>query len=772
MQRLFSKNKFVCCLMMCVSLFLTACSTGASNDDNISNEDNSISTAPVSTAPVSIAQKPEWVYVPEWIELPDIRADYYAMQLFGDTVCYITRPEEAGDATQQAICRYSLTDGELTSIPVDWEDDGYIREGVSYTFDENGNVWLIVNTYPADFSQRMLFLSMYDAEGKNVYVKEVTEQLGSASFGSIVADRQGQLYVFSDEFSEEEGVWLYTADGSYHGFISWEPAKDVRIRGTIEGEDGKLYVCLSKGENADHCTLAEVDFEKKQFVESIKDFPMVNEVCADPAGQYDCLLYDNTAAYGYAFSTQKKEELFVWQDTDVNGYVVTCLSALGDGRYFCAMNDPVYDDRGIVLFTRIRAEEVPKRLELALAAVDGGSGLAALAVDFNRNNSRYHITVQNYDSLTDLYNAILSKKPIDLIDLTGVNVRNLTRQGALEDLTPYLEQSEIFTRLDFLDGILEAYTFDNTLVGIPESFRLQTVVGDGSMLENDAGLTLEECLAIAVDHPEAMLFDKITREEMMQYLMIFNEDTFIDWETGECHFDSAQFKAVLEFVSRFPDSIEEEPEQVHLASKIQSGEVLFAIGNMSGVKAFQRYEPMFGEAAACVGFPTMDGKGGTLLFGGDAFGIAANSGNKSGAWDFIESILNRRNTEGMSNEEIYDAYYNHEPPSQFPTLKKAMSAIIDYRVETDKAQGKEIDIYMDGLHFNSHPVTMEEINIIMELVPNATPFFSAEDNTVIKIIQEEAGAYYSGQKGIDDVVSIIQNRVQVYVNENSYASTA
>ena len=156
---------------------------------------------------------------------------------------------------------------------------------------------------------------------------------------------------------------------------------------------------------------------------------------------------------------------------------------------------------------------------------------------------------------------------------------------------------------------------------------------------------------------------------------------------------------------------------------------------------------------------------GTLLFGGNAFGIAANSGNKSGAWDFIESILKRKNTDGMNNEEIYNAYYLYEP-GQFPTLKKAMAAVIDYRVEKDKADGREININMGGLHFNSHPVTREEIDIIMDLVPNTIPFFSAEDDAVIRIIQEEAGAYYSGQKRVEDVVGIIQNRVQVYVNEN------
>ncbi len=186
---------------------------------------------------------------------------------------------------------------------------------------------------------------------------------------------------------------------------------------------------------------------------------------------------------------------------------------------------------------------------------------------------------------------------------------------------------------------------------------------------------------------------------------------------------------------------------------------------MSRMTTFQLYEAMFCENAACVGFPTADGRGGTLLFADNAFGIFAGSGNKSGAWDFIESVLNRNNTDGMDNEEIYYACYYGS--SQYPTMKKAVSAIVDYIMETDKTGQFGTMSYLDGWRFTGHAVTWDEINAILDLIPDATPYFSVEDDEIIKIINEEAGAYYSGQKGIDDVISIIQNRVQLYVNENT-----
>ena len=74
---------------------------------------------------------------------------------------------------------------------------------------------------------------------------------------------------------------------------------------------------------------------------------------------------------------------------------------------------------------------VDKGILIEHHAVDGDSALAALAVRFNRSQERYRIDVQDYGSLTDLYNAILTGEAMDLIDLSGVDVESLMRQGVL-----------------------------------------------------------------------------------------------------------------------------------------------------------------------------------------------------------------------------------------------------------------------------------------------------------------------------------------------------
>ncbi len=734
-------------------------------------------------AGAAATRHPEYVYVPRRITLADPRVDYGRMQQAGDSLCYISMNGEAEDEAQE-ICRYSFTDGELARVPIQWPMEGKNRDVCTYAFDREGNVWLIANVYSADYSQMSRFLCRFNPEGGNLFSREITGQMGrDAAPGSMALDRQGRIYVFTSGYADEAGIWTYTAEGEYGGYISCDPAESFQVKGAADGKDGGFYVCFSRGADPESCILAEVDFEKGKLTELAGDFPAVSGFSADPLGQYEFLIYDGRKAFGCSLpggtggSPGEMTELFTWGDSEVNGYFVSRFGALEDGRYFCTVEDWQHDDRGIVLLTRTRWEEAPRRENIVLASVGGGGDLAALAVGFSRNSDAYHLTVKEYDSLTDLYNALLAKEPVDLIDLSGVDVEKLAGQGVLEDLAPWLEQSGALGAEDFLEGILNAYTFDGILTGIPESFTLRTVVGDGA--GGTAGLSLEGLLGAAGRHPGALPLGETTREEMMRYLLMFNEETFIDWEAGQCHFDSEQFGEVLEMLRSFPEASGDNPaggsgsgdfgrgDSASLPTMIQDGQVLFAVADLYGLDTYQLYEGMFGGNAACVGFPTPEGKGGTLLFPQNAYGIAAGSGNKAGAWKFIEGVLTRMDVEGMEKEEVYKEY---TLPNRLPVLKRIWNMMTEYRMEADserRADRFPIKIFDDGWSFQHHALTQEEIDVVLGLLKEAVPAFTVEDDAALSIINEEAAAYYSGQKGLEDVVKVIQNRVQLYVSENS-----
>ena len=63
------------------------------------------------------------------------------------------------------------------------------------------------------------------------------------------------------------------------------------------------------------------------------------------------------------------------------------------------------------------------------------------------------------------------------------------------------------------------------------------------------------------------------------------------------------------------------------------------------------------------------------------------------------------------------------------------------------------------------PSTQEEADKVRKAFEEGI-YYSAENKPLLDIIEEEAGAYFGGDRELDDVVKIIQSRIQVYLNEN------
>ena len=262
----------------------------------------------------------------------------------------------------------------------------------------------------------------------------------------------------------------------------------------------------------------------------------------------------------------------------------------------------------------------------------------------------------------------------------------------------------------------------------------------------------------------------MAKREIMQAMMMFNEDAFIDWSTGECNFNSDEFKKMLEFVNRFPDEVDWQQDGPSTPTRIQNGEVLLDTAYLYDFDQIQLYEEIFQGKAVCVGFPTMDGTGGHELSASNAYAISTKSNQKDGAWAFIESVLNK--------EDSNNRYWNG-----FPTVKSQLDAMIAEATKVEYATDENGEVildesgeaiamgshgvgYEDGWSYDFRTPTQEEVDVVLALMDEAKPVSYGGEDEVMKIINEEAEGYYSGQKSVDEVVGLIQSRVQIYVSEN------
>lgn len=135
-------------------------------------------------------------------------------------------------------------------------------------------------------------------------------------------------------------------------------------------------------------------------------------------------------------------------------------------------------------------------------------------------------------------------------------------------------------------------------------------------------------------------------------------------------------------------------------------------------------------------------------------GLAKNKYQEE-AWEFVKFFLQNG--------------YNG---TGFPLVKEQFDKILNESMnevmvnEDGEMRGIAKKSYSekDVISIQVYKCEPEDVEVIRELVDNVSDKF--QYNTEIqKIIDEEVGAYLHNQKDMGEVCSIIQNRVQVYLNE-------
>ena len=748
----------------------------------------------------------EWGYVPEFIDFDEEDVAYNDMVFSGESLYYLSRSmdEEVG-ISGLTLCKYSLMDRQLTRLllPLEIEEDNEIIRK-SFTVAEDGSIYFLICQQPTlaglgQDEETRWQLYKFNPSGNKLFSKDITSRMDTGYACYMTTDARGYLYIGSGG-----SVWRYDADGNEQGSISREQIPEELSAGGVAGlscsRDGKVYAAFHDYQSAGgfmvidamSYKLAELDFDGQKADIVCEDFHYQAGGML-PGMEGDFLVNDGTAAYEYDPETRTGHPLFEWLDCDINGDHAKLMGVLQDGRMVVVYGDGVWGDEvGIALLTKTRLDPEAVKKTLVLATMSGDSRLQAAVVDFNRRSEKYRIEIKQFydytggqdylDGLVNLNNAIVSNNCPDIIDLTGLEVEKLAAKGVFEDLSLYLEKSSLLGREDILESILDAYTLEGTLTAIPLRFSVLTAVGSAAELYGIERWTIEDVIAFCEAHPGAELFDNATKSSVMTYLMNCSQDTFIDWSTGECRFDTDLFKHLLEFVNSFPDEVQQNGEMQSgmfimemesgsgqsIQERVQKGEVLLEKGYVSNMNYGQLYREMFGSDVVFIGYPTADGESGHYVpVSSYAYAISSKSENKEGAWEFIESFL-------MQDEGRFTI--------GFPTLKNKLETEIKkalnsgYVLDDNGApvlgeDGEPIvntdpEIYWySGWTYTYRPSTQEEIDLVLKVL-NEVRLEPESGVEIMNIINEEAEAFYAGQKTVDQVTEVIQRRVSLYVNEN------
>lgn len=665
-----------------------------------------------------------------------------SMFISGDKVCILkstyTWNNETGESTEDyAIERYTKelsldSSVDLNDIKNNYDNADSFYIG-SYIEDNNSNGYILVNNdiMVIDSTGKFLFTAKYD--------QEADSSNGGSYISSIVCGKNGSVYALGNRYS--------FIDDNY------ESSNFARI----------------------------VDLENKKLGDEFK-------ITVSPYGtpgnapDYDMTYNSGTKLYGYNLETDEKVLLIDWIASGIDSTAIEEVIVAPDGRivyssYNYQLDGGGYsyssDDRIINVLTKRDPSEIPDKELISVYTTYLNYDIRSKISEFNRNSEKYQIEVtayededySDYDSCLKRLNndLVAGKLPDILIVDSNMPFNSYISKGLIADLNEFMEKDEGFNRDDYLENVFEAFSVGGKLYRITPSFNIETFAAKKSIVGDKTSWTMDDFIKVAEENPDSDMFMDMTSDNFVRTMLIYNMEQFVNSETGECSFNSDSFRKILEFSMKFPQEINydelysDDNYWTEREASYRNGKTILKSEYLYDFRTLKRDEAAdFGEAVTFIGVPSETGNGSTIQVS-TSLAITAKAKNPDGAWEFIKTLL--------SDEEQANV-------SGYPVKLSAFNALAEKAKEkpywTDENGNKE---YYDDTYWIAdqsiivEPNTDEDNERVISFIKSVKTVYSY-DTDLFNIIDEEVQAYFSGQKTVDEVVDIIQNRASTYISES------
>lgn len=405
--------------------------------------------------------------------------------------------------------------------------------------------------------------------------------------------------------------------------------------------------------------------------------------------------------------------------------------------------------------------EGKKIIKMTVMGMD--TALELRVADFNRTSEEYEIEVtdrgnENLANVIDTLNLeIIAGSTPDIIDGFFLPVESYVEKGLLADLYGFIDSDPEMCRGDFLENVFKACEINGGLYQNITSFYLNALMGKSSIIGEMQGRSSDDFIDLAEKYPDKKFFDMpMSKYGIFKEFIQYGWQSFIDKNTGKCDFNGERFIRILEFCNTFPEKYDSsfmlDPNWSQSeADDLLNGNTIFTVcsRDICDFYVLRRLEEhTFGEPVTIAGYPDADGNGALI----DAIGsyvVFESSPVKDGAWEFLRYYYSDEYQKNLVLQYI------------LPVKKSAL----EFAAE-DAKKGYYLS-YADEYSDAYTPNTDEDNQRIIDLIEGAACRGNdISENYVYSIIREEAAMYFSGQRPVGETAAIIQNRVQIYLDEN------
>lgn len=660
-------------------------------------------------------------------------------------------------------------------------DGGYTEQSTDMytsgcTIDESGVYFVLeTNSYASD------------ADGNYVDLGSTLELCaytldGAERYRTMLNEDQNQDYMYFDYVlvGKDGGIalvgnnTLMTVDGQ--GNLSAKTELNSTggwTQGAFVGKDGAInLICVN--DSYTKLSLKKINFTTGADMgeEELPDF--LNNYGIKGGQSYDLILTNSMGMFGYNLGDADVTPIFSYINSDITSDSMGNLVEAGEDKIIATYYDPDTYMTKLAVLNHVDPADIPDKEVLTLACYYLDYNLRRRVVAFNKESELYRITIKDYSSYasmddysagyTQLNNDIAAGQMPDILVLDAYNmpIESYIAKGLFADISRLIEKDEELNMDDYLTNVFDAYKVDGKLYSIIPSFSIATVIGKASMVGDTPGWTMEDLQTLMAKYPDASPFgEDMDRTTMLNYSMIFSGAHFVDRTSGACNFNSEEFISLLDFLAQFPEETNTDDDYwMNYESQWRDGRSLLMSTNIGSFRNYNQYvKGYFGEKVTPIGFPANEGNG-AVIEADSQYAISAKSGNIDGAWEFLRYYLT-------------DEYQSSDEFSwRFPVLKSAMEKQIEaaqerpyWEDEDGNKQYYDDTWYIGGEEIVIDPMTKEEAQELYDYIKSVNKTYYT-DESLVNIIEEEAAAYFKGQKSAAEVADIIQSRAKIYISES------
>ena len=589
---------------------------------------------------------------------------------------------------------------------------------------------------------------------------------------NIAKDPDGNLIVVM-----EMTLQAIAPDGS----IAWSMQLDNYVNSMVTLADGSVAVMLFGDKGPE---LRPIDFEKKELGES---FPIPDSAWTLFPGDenYDFYYTSGMFLYGFKLGEEEPVPVLNWLSCDINGDSVAsqALKISSDGSITGITTD--YSggsiDTQLFTLTRVPADSLPKKQILTVAQLEYNPDyqLTNRMVRFNRSHDNVRLEYLDYSQyntesdftagITKFNTEVMAGNLPDIIPTNQIAYRQIASKGLLEDLYPYLDKDPELKREDFFPNLLSALEVNGGLYQVVSGFSVETLCGAASIVGDTPGWTYDDFNAALEKMPEGCtpLEPYVTRDQVMSSLLYADMDSFVDWTTGKVNFESDNFKQLLQFVKQFPAEYnwDEHDNSESTQDLLRQGRQMLTQTYLYGLDSILWNGANFGGQATYIGWPTSSGVGSIMRFE-NGFAMSRNCADKDAAWEFFRSMLTESGQTNQYNIPSNRNVFNKQLEDfMTPRYRKDADGniLLDENGEKiEESRGGWIDD--SGVEHHIYAMTQEQADEVLSIIETCTKVASY-DTSIYDIVNEQAQAFFAGQKSVDEVARLIQSKANIYVNE-------